>query len=355
MVNTDLASSSNSSTSSNRSYVSIEIAKDMLTRFDGSKHKLHEFIDNCDKANQYVKPELKNILFAIIETRITDNARAVIRNRSFNNWQELKQHLLDLYSEKRTMSQWQLELNSCRQNVGENVLSFSNKIEHCYVKLINSLDEDLTREARTACTDLLKNEALRIFISGLNKDLALIVKSQKPDSLESAIALALVEEQELKSKADIFKYQNVNNSYAKLCNICNKSGHTTFNCRYKNQQPPNNKNQFQNNKRQFHINQVQGSSQNSHRSSNHNPNSNQNNSNNYNSNYNSKFCNYCKKNGHVISECRKREYNNNKRENKQYHNSDTPQSYNSHLNSQRAQPNSAKPRNANFVQAESQQ
>lgn len=60
------------------------------------------------------------------------------------------------------------------------------------------MDNALSNEAREACVNLRKNEARDVFISGLNKKLELLVKSQKPDSLERAIALALNEEQNKK-------------------------------------------------------------------------------------------------------------------------------------------------------------
>lgn len=140
--------------------ISLEIAEKMIFKFDGNKNKLYEFLDNCSKAIKLIKPEYKDVLLTIIETKLTDNARALIRNRDFDNWETLKNHLLDAYSEKRTMGQWQLELNSCKQNANESVISFSNKVENCYVKLLNSLDDNLDKKAREACINLLKNEVL---------------------------------------------------------------------------------------------------------------------------------------------------------------------------------------------------
>lgn len=214
-------------------YISIELAEKMLIRFDGTKTKIHEFIDNCSKAYSLVSATHKPILFAIIQTKLTDNARVLIRNRNFENWPELRTYLLDTYSEKRTIGQWQLELNSCKQNFKENIRSYSSRIENCYIKLINSLDENLDASSRIACVNLLKNQALNVFISGLHKEIALIVKSQRPSDLEEAISIALNEEQELLSRQEISKFQSINNSNnSKLCTYCNKSGHNNFSCFY---------------------------------------------------------------------------------------------------------------------------
>jgi len=102
------SSQANPNTTTDTHHITLELACQMLIKFDGNKSKLYEFIDNCDKAISLVSNNLKPTLFSIIETKLTDNARGLTRNRSFRDWLDLKQHLLDVYSEKRTMGQWQL-------------------------------------------------------------------------------------------------------------------------------------------------------------------------------------------------------------------------------------------------------
>ncbi|XP_044757809.1 uncharacterized protein LOC123315964 [Coccinella septempunctata] len=276
--------------SSNSNYISLELACQMLIKFDGNKQKLFEFIDNCDKATKLIKPELRTILFSIIETKLTDNARALVRNRNLTDWVHLKQHLLDVYSEKRTMGQLQLELNSCKQNPSESVMSYSSKVENCYIKLINTLDSNLSRESRESCIKLLKEQALSVFLTGLQPNLSFLVKLQRPESLEKAIATAFQGEQELKSKIEISKYQNTHNASVRHCDYCNKPGHTSFNCRHK---ANNQRNQFSS------VKHIQNPNPQGFRNTN---------------NFPTKICAYCKKTGHLISECRKRQYNN-KRQN----------------------------------------
>lgn len=298
--------------------ISLELAEKMLIKFDGTKSMLFEFIDNCDQAHNLVGVANQPLLLSIIKTKLTHNARTLTRNREFANWKQLKKHLLDLYSDKRTVGQWQLELNSCRQNHNESVVSFSNRVETCYVKLINSLSDNLTEEVRNGNIDLLQNEALNVFITGLNKDLSILVKAQKPDTLEKAISIAINEEQELKSKYEIHKYQSVNNnSSSRFCNYCNKSGHNSFNCRNKNQQHNQNKN-FNNVHRiqnHTHINSPSTSNSSKFNRNNfHNNNSSSKIQPRSNNDFQRKFCNYCKNNGHLINECRKLQYNQSRKE-----------------------------------------
>ncbi|CAH1106648.1 unnamed protein product [Psylliodes chrysocephalus] len=332
--------------------LSLELASSMLIKFDGNKAKLFEFIDNTDKAYSLVSEVNKPILFSIIETKLTDNARAITRNRSFPDWPSLKQYLLDAYSERRTMGQWQLELNSCKQNSNETVMAYSTKIENCYIKLINSLDNSLSRESREACVSLLKEQTLSVFIAGLRPDISLSVKSQRPQSLEKAIATALQEEQEIKSKTEIYKYQSIHNSSVRHCNYCNKPGHTSFNCRFnKSNQVRHIQNNYSHNssRRSNTISENQQFSQNSniHRANPSDFNKNAHPNNNFNNN--NKFCSYCKNKGHIISECRKRQYNNDRRNNTQ----SGSEVRTNNLNFQAPRPQAAT-RNAQFLQAEFQ-
>ncbi|XP_066144748.1 uncharacterized protein [Euwallacea fornicatus] len=192
-----------SSNSSNPQTISIEMAERMLTKFDGERNKLYEFADNCSLAMSLVKPDQKAILFTIIKSKLTGKARILIKNRIFENWSTLKQYLFDAYSDKRTQGQWQLELHSCNQNTNEDVISFANKVENCYIKLLGTLDETASEGHRQGYTELLQKQALSVFLAGLNRDIALIVKAGNPTSLEDAIQLALNEEKEIKSLKEI--------------------------------------------------------------------------------------------------------------------------------------------------------
>ncbi|XP_072377243.1 uncharacterized protein [Diabrotica undecimpunctata] len=279
-------------------YISLEMAEKMLIKYDGDRNKVHEFIDNCTMALSLVDQSNKNLLFIIIKSKICGKARMLIKNRDFQNWTSLKNHLLDGYTDKRTEGQWQLELHSCRQNQTESVMSFANRVEDCYVKLLSTISEP-DELKRTVHTEILQNQALNVFLLGLNKEIALVVKARKPTTLENAISIALTEEQELKSKSEIFKYQNIGNSNPKYCHNCNKNGHTSQHCRLKIQSSSsssNSNNRYQN-KYSFQSQpstsyQSQNFQRQSIRHTDYTP--------------NTKICNYCKKLGHLIHECRER-------------------------------------------------
>ncbi|XP_023953831.2 probable cyclin-dependent serine/threonine-protein kinase DDB_G0292550 [Bicyclus anynana] len=211
-------------------YIDIGLAERMINKYDGDKSNLHVFIDNCNNAYQLLNPIYNVAFVSVVLSKIEGNIRSTLLNRSFPSWENLKTHLLENYSEKRTFAQWQLELNSCKQGNNETVLRYSNRVENCYIKLIKSLDPKLTKEARQANVELLKNQALNIFISGLLPQLHILLKSQKPTTLEDAISIAISEEQEIKSRQEM-SLKHTYNPLIKRCSICNKLGHFSHQCR----------------------------------------------------------------------------------------------------------------------------
>ncbi|KAL3273397.1 hypothetical protein HHI36_014843 [Cryptolaemus montrouzieri] len=79
-------------------------------------------------------------------------------------------------------------------------MSFANRVENCYIKLLSTLDESMEEEKRKNYTEILQDQALYVFLMGLNRDLAVVVKARSPITLEDAIRIAVNEEQETRKK-----------------------------------------------------------------------------------------------------------------------------------------------------------
>lgn len=79
----------------------------------------------------------------------------------------------------------------------------THTIEYCYITLIKTLNPKPLKEAREVNVELLKNQALNIFISGLIPQLHILLKSQKPRTFEEAVSIAISEEQEIKSRQEM--------------------------------------------------------------------------------------------------------------------------------------------------------
>ena len=77
------------------------------------------------------------------------------------------------------------------------MISFKNRVKSCYINVIKSTDHTLDNQ--NACVNMIKGIALKVFGNCLNKELTVLVKSQRPSTLENAISLAFDEEQQLLS------------------------------------------------------------------------------------------------------------------------------------------------------------
>lgn len=272
-------------------HLKIELLEKQIRPYDGSRESLAQFISSCESANKLCSPQNVSNLFELIKLKLTGRAFNLTRHRTFVDWPELKAFMEEVFSDKRSQGQWELELHSCRQSFNEDVLSYASRVENILQKLIDSVTLGQQDPAvRTANETLLKSQGRSVFILGLNSQIAIQVKSQNPKTLEEAISLAVSEEREFKSKNEILKYQKVTKQGSTKCGVCFKTGHITENCYFKS------KNTAQT------VNKV---------NANFNPSRGQN-SNQFNRNIS---CAYCKLRGHHIRDCRKRKYNENIRNN----------------------------------------
>lgn len=299
----------------------------IVPTFNGDKTKTHEFLDKGDRAYKLLKTqEDKDLFLQLIISKLEGIANDLTRNREIDSWESLKKHLLELFNDKRTKTDWLIELNSCKQH-NDDVLNYSQKVESIYVKLLNTIDK--TKDSKEVYTEIYREQALSVFINGLNKDLSILLKTRQPKTFEDAIAYALNEERELKNKnvdnaSTKFHKINYNNRYPQVQNNYNRQNTTRRDFNFNNTNNNFRNQNFRNNPNHNSLN----SNQNFPRKNNFNPgfsnthNIRSNNNSHINQNrgppprpnqsYQNKFCNYCKIHGHLIQDCRKRSYNNNK-------------------------------------------
>lgn len=312
--------------------------------FDGDRSKLYDFLQDCGQAWSLCVGSQKTLLISYIESKLKGSARAQTRFKRFYDFDDIKECLIELFGDRRDLSQILEELNTLRQGKMESVQSYFSRIELLQTLALNttSLQDEDESMGRIA---MIKEIALQRFILHSNEDISSCLRRSKPKNINAALSEALLEEKHLLArKQNLPKtYNSFENSY---CSNCKKKGHTLRECYSKNR----NYNSYNSNSLRPSDSRTSFNSQASRNFSNSNnsrnfPNSNNsqhfsnsNNSRNFNSiNYNNrlqnqnnshqpKFCNYCKRQGHLINECRKREYNNRVRSS----NNSPPQ--NSHVN-----------------------
>ncbi|XP_026481547.1 uncharacterized protein LOC113388373 [Ctenocephalides felis] len=119
-----------------------------------------------------------------------------IRRSGDVGWEELKSLLLNRFGEKRSMAELQLELTNLKQHPGENVRTFSGKIERLLGLMYDQgimLDSAKATVLETAHNEL----ALTVFINGLIPEIRLPVRAARHNDLQEAISMAIQEERNL--------------------------------------------------------------------------------------------------------------------------------------------------------------
>lgn len=231
---------------------SIDIGIKLIPEFDGNRQQLHKFLACCDIVSKTASSANDKTAFLnLVKTKLCGRAYNSIKYKNIDTWDNLKDILKTQYSEKRTMSQIQMELLTSSQG-NDDVRTFADRIEKLQQDLTDVCIDEQGNDATDIIQSMNQKSALKAFIEGLNEPIKFIVKASRFNSLYEAVELAAEEERNVK---------------------CSKS--------FKNSNRPVTQNQS------FHKN---------------------------NSN-NSISCRYCHKLGHSIEQCRKRQYNNSKRYN----------------------------------------
>lgn len=161
------------------SHLKISILEKQLKTFTGKRENLSEFLNTCESALKLCAPDDKELLFQLIKMKLSGRAYNLTQHRTFDTWDQLKTHLIEVFSDKRSQGQWELELHSCRQNFNEDVMSYANRVETVLQKLIDSVIIGEENEIiKSAHERLLKTQAQHVFILGLKDPIATVVKAR---------------------------------------------------------------------------------------------------------------------------------------------------------------------------------
>lgn len=285
------------SVSEEKPCVSINILIKFISKFDGSREKLNPFLNNCRSAIELADPAQQSILFKFILSQLEGKAQTACSLKEFEDFGQFEAFLKNLYGDRKHYAYLLTELQECKQGPKETVNQFALRIEACLSKLLAEINITVPTSKRkvekkgelAGRAAAMEDLALHTFVTGLNPSLSTIVRCRDPDSLGDAISYACGEE-----KIFFSSRRHLNTmSYPKFQGRENKNFSTT-----EVQGRP-------------HPSNVQG----------YRP-----------SNKGDIICRYCKNIGHTIENCRKRQFNNNRRNqnysNANRNNNERPQAIN---------------------------
>lgn len=238
----------------------------LIPDFETSQpNQVYRFVRSCDSAFGLADHTQNQILLIYALNRITGPNSSDIHANQFHSWPTLKQFLIQKFSQTKTLAHLNLELQSMFQKPAETVVEYYHRVDLCRNKILEKLAAEIADDTLLGRIATTEETALNVFMNGLNSDIGNMLRTINFTNLSKAGHFAIQEE----------KIRQMNNARQSLYKNAAKIFPSA---------PPPRRNITQSSNISMPPQQAL-----------------------------SKLCNYCKKPGHLISECRKRAYNNNLR------------------------------------------
>lgn len=277
--------------------IDLNILLKFIKNFDGNRENLSAFLTNCQNAYNLANPQQKPILFKYILSQLEGKAESVCAIREFESWEQLSEFLRAQFGDKKHYAALLSDLQSCKQNHNEPVNQYALRVESCLARLLTEINISLPSRNKGELAGrvaAMQDLALYTFITGLDPKLSIGVRCRDPDTLNEAINLAVSEEKILQTTVKKFPSFSSGFSFRNPPILSRNPQQTQFQFRPK-------------------INTAQ--------------------SNNLTPGTSGRlFCRYCKKDGHILENCRRREYNNKRFQNQPQNYQQWPQTNQNRVN-----------------------
>lgn len=238
----------------------------LIPHFDTEKNEqVYRFVRSCDSAFKLGSTEQAQILLVYALNNITGSGASDIHAKQISSWSELRSFLIDKFSNVKTISHLNLELQSMFQKPTESITDYFHRVDLSRSKIVEKLNAEICDSSLPGRLATTEETALSVFVNGLNSNMGCMLRTKGFSNLSEAGRFAL-QEDKIRAMNDA-RQSLFKSAFSRPAAVVQKPQNRIFQPRltYNNNAPTN-----------------------------------------------SKICNYCKNPGHVISECRKRMYNNQK-------------------------------------------
>lgn len=287
--------------------------------FSGERSELNTFIQNTNSAFQLASPQQTPTLFLYVVSQLSTEVINELELSDIESWHDLKIVLKQFYGQTKHLVQIHEELETIKQYFSESITDFFKRLEKIKNECIQAeiLNTYSDREI-PGLKKAIQQTALRRFIIHCKPEISQMLRARNISDLNEAYSIALQEEKLINyTKSKIIpknnNFQRGTHSNQRNFNQRNFNQNNFFRHKYNqgNTNPNNSRNNNMSNSRNFSSNYRPNyvNQNHPHPSTSNTPSKNQN----LNPNASSfKFCNYCKKPGHLINDCFKRNQNNSK-------------------------------------------
>lgn len=217
----------------------------LINCFDGygDSNSLQFFLKNCDAVMKIVKntqkDQLANLIFG---TKLTGKAQEVTQYKTFQDWTEIKDYLLEQFTDKRPPSHFLTQIMNIRQNFREEVKNYGDRLKLLYNKYKETCHLNYAENEAKVLIENLDSLIVDIFRKGiLDEKTQIRIIAEGSQDLDKVISLAIEMELENSDKNKFTgtrhigfvrqnnnKFFNQNNTFCMFCNI---NTHITSECR----------------------------------------------------------------------------------------------------------------------------
>lgn len=163
--------------------------------YDGSRETVNSFIINCNNAYDLANESQKPILFKYILSQLQGKAELACSIKEFTSWSQLKDFLKTQFCERKHYAHLLTDLQESRQGPAENVNQFALKVETCLSQLLTEISlSDTKLKELPGRIAAMEDLALHHFLMGLNPKISNIVRCRSPKNLNEAVNVAISEE-----------------------------------------------------------------------------------------------------------------------------------------------------------------
>ncbi|CAF4908159.1 unnamed protein product [Pieris macdunnoughi] len=243
--------------------------------FDGSRERLVPFLNNCHNAHDLAIESKRPALLKYILSQLEGKAESACSIKEFESWEQLSEFLTTQFGEKKHYSALLSDLQNCIQN-NDSVNEFALRVESCLSKLLTeiNLSQKKKKSELAGRIAAMQDLALHHFVIGLKPQISTIVRCRDPETLNDAINFAISEEKIMEASR---KSYNNPQSQGPL----NKNNYSRPNYQFRDRYQNKPTSTFERAPNNVNLSSAQPL-----------------------------FCRYCKAKGHVLENCRKREFNN---------------------------------------------
>lgn len=197
-------SSTHSADSNDECRISLKLASEILSTFDGKSMPVKKFAKDCRDVWKSVKPTERGFLIKIIEKKIVGDAKSYLRRRRDNyDVEELLADLEQVFAPRDTLDSLQTSLSIIYQKKGESAIQYGIRVNELLDDILDAVDRECTAETAYGIKIRARDNARNCYITGLSSKIETQVRQKNPEDLRKAIDLAITEEEYCKHRSRI--------------------------------------------------------------------------------------------------------------------------------------------------------